>query len=59
MFAVIAAIIFGFALILDLFDDNLGAPDLLNAQTLMLAGLFSLALHFAGAGFTWPRRRRT
>ena len=50
MFAVIAAIIFGFALLLDLFNTNLGASDAFNPTTLMIAGLLCLALHFAGAG---------
>jgi hypothetical protein len=50
MFAVIAAIIFGFALLLDLFDTNLGASDALNPITLLIAGLLFLALHFAGVG---------
>ncbi|HEY3006675.1 MAG TPA: hypothetical protein VGJ63_01230 [Micromonosporaceae bacterium] len=50
MFAIIAAIIFGFALLLDLFDTNLGASDAFNSTTLMIAGLLFLALHFAGVG---------
>jgi hypothetical protein len=50
MFAIIAAVIFGFALLLDLFNENLGAPDAFNATTLMLAGLLCIALHFAGVG---------
>jgi hypothetical protein len=57
MFAIIAAIIFGFALLLDLLDTNLGAADALNGTTLMLAGLFCLALHFAGVGGRWGRYR--
>jgi hypothetical protein len=50
MFAVIAAIIFAFALLLDLLDTNLGASDALNSTTLVIAGLLFLALHFAGVG---------
>jgi hypothetical protein len=50
MFAVIAAIIFAFALLLDLLDTNLGASDAFSATTLMIAGLLCLALHFAGVG---------
>jgi hypothetical protein len=53
MFAIIAAVIFGFALLLDLFNENLGAPDAFNATTLMLAGLLCIALHFAGVGAGW------
>jgi len=50
MLAIIAALVFGFALLLDLADTNLGAPDLFNWQTLMLIGLFCLALYLAGVG---------
>ena len=50
MFAIIAAILFGFALLLDLLDTNLGASDALNPSTLMMAGLFCVAMHFAGFG---------
>ena len=56
MFAIIAAIIFGFALLLDLFNENLGAPDAFNFSTLTLAGLFCVALHFAGFGTGWGGR---
>jgi hypothetical protein len=59
MFAVIAAILFGLALLLDLANANLG--DVINIQTLMLAGLLFLALQFAGLGAMrgrWSRRRR-
>lgn len=50
MLAVIAAIIFGFALLLDLFNTELGAPGLFNRDTLMLIGLLLLALYLAGIG---------
>lgn len=56
MFAIIAAILFGFALLLDLLDTNLGASDALNATTLMIAGLFAVALHLAGLGSGWGGR---
>jgi hypothetical protein len=60
MFAIIAAILFGFALFFDLIDANLG--DVITLQVLMLAGLLFLALQFTGAaswrGTTWRRRRR-
>jgi hypothetical protein len=64
MFAWLAAIIFGFALLLDLFNENLGAPDLFNWSTLVLTGLFCLALYFAGVGRgaggrRWYRGRRS
>jgi hypothetical protein len=62
MFALIAAIVFGFALLLDLFNTNLGAPDLFNWNTLVLIGLLLLSLHFAGfgrgGGGRWYRGRR-
>ncbi|GAA4454590.1 hypothetical protein [Phytohabitans houttuyneae] len=50
MFAIAAAAVFGFALLLDLLDSDLGAPDLFNWNTLVLIGLFLLALYFAGLG---------
>ncbi|BCB74245.1 hypothetical protein GCM10022251_09600 [Phytohabitans flavus] len=50
MFAIAAAGVFGFALLLDLLDSDLGAPDLFNWNTLVLIGLFLLALYFAGVG---------
>jgi hypothetical protein len=50
MLAIIAAAVFGFALLLDLLDTDLGAPDLFNWNTLVLIGLLALALYFAGVG---------
>lgn len=50
MLAIIAACVFGFALLLDLLNTNLGAADLFNWNTLVLIGLVLLALHFAGFG---------
>jgi hypothetical protein len=61
MLATLAAVVFGFALLLDLADTNLGAPDLFNWQTLTLIGLFCLALSMAGVGRgggRWSRGRR-
>jgi hypothetical protein len=65
MLAIIAAAIFGFALLLDLLNSNLGAPDLFNWNTLVLIGLLCLALHLAGvgrggatSGGRWYRGRR-
>lgn len=64
MLAVAAAIVFGFALLLDLFNTNLGAPDLFNWNTLVLIGLLLLALYLAGVGSgrtgggRWYRGRR-
>jgi hypothetical protein len=54
MLAVAAAIVFGFALLLDLFNTNLGFPDLFSWQTIMLIGLLLLSLYLAGVG-TGPR----
>jgi hypothetical protein len=51
MFAIIAAIIFGFALLLDLADADLG--DAFTNATLVTAGLLCLALHLAGVGSSW------
>jgi hypothetical protein len=58
MFAIIAVAVFGFALLLDLLNNNLGAPDLFNWNTLVLIGLLFLGLHFAGAGGRWYRGSR-
>jgi hypothetical protein len=56
MLAMIAAVIFGLALLLDLVEANLG--DAFTPQTLMFAGLLCLALHLAGVGGGWRGRRR-
>jgi hypothetical protein len=50
MLAIVAAIVFGFALLLDLFNTNLGAPDLFHPTTLTLIGLLLLSLYLAGIG---------
>jgi hypothetical protein len=57
MFAIIAAVIFGLALILDW--ANIKASDAFTPQTLLMAGLLCIALHLAGvgAGSKWGRRR--
>lgn len=49
MFAIIAAVLFGLALLLDLIGESLG---FVTTGTLMLAGLLFLALHLM------PRRGR-
>jgi hypothetical protein len=56
MFAIIAAVIFGLALILDW--ANATVSDAFTPQTLLMAGLLCIALHLAGIGATkWGRRR--
>lgn len=55
MLAILAAIVFGFALLTDLLNTNFNAPDLFNWNTLVLIGLLLLSLHLAGVA---PRRRR-
>lgn len=50
MLAIAAAIVFGLWLLLDLFDTNLGAPDLFNFSTMASLGLLLLALYLAGVG---------
>jgi hypothetical protein len=44
MFAILAAVFFGLALLLSLIDETLG--ELVTPRTLELAGLLSLALYF-------------
>ena len=58
MFAIIAAVIFALALILDWTDANVS--DAFTPQTLLTAGLLCIALHLAGIGTStsWPGRRR-
>ncbi len=51
MLAIIAAILFGVALILDLIDAAAGW-----IMPLMLAGLLLVALHLAGVLTTWRNR---
>ena len=62
MLAIVAAVIFGLALILDLTDASIGT--VLDGGTLLTAGLLCLALHLAGVGanargrsFGWRRTR--
>ncbi|MEU8614305.1 hypothetical protein AB0C29_40590 [Actinoplanes sp. NPDC048791] len=50
MLAIAAAIVFGIWLLLDLFDTNLGAPDLFNFSTMASLGLLLLSLYLAGVG---------
>jgi hypothetical protein len=52
MFAKIAAVLFGIALLIDLL--NLGSNEFLNVGTLTTAGLLFVALHL---GFGWAPRR--
>ena len=52
MFAIVAAILFFIALLLDLTESSIG----IGAGTFVTAGLLCLALHMAGAG-TWARSR--
>jgi hypothetical protein len=48
MLAIVAAVIFALALLLDLANATLG--DTITTTTLLLAGLLCLSLHFAGIG---------
>ncbi len=50
MLAIAAAIVFAVWLLLDLFDTNLGAPDLFNFSTMASLGLLLLSLYLAGVG---------
>ncbi|MET8757357.1 hypothetical protein [Lentzea sp. NPDC004782] len=61
MLALIAAVAFGLALILDLAKTALG--DVITANTLVVLGLLLVALHLAGIGsstrsWSWRRARR-
>jgi hypothetical protein len=56
MFAIIAAVIFGLALILDWTDATVS--DAFTPQTLLMAGLLCLALHLAGLATNTRWRRR-
>jgi hypothetical protein len=58
MFAILAALIFALSLILDWTDTKVS--DAFTPQTLLTAGLLSLALHLAGIGTStsWLARRR-
>ncbi|MEU3649162.1 hypothetical protein AB0E59_37700 [Lentzea sp. NPDC034063] len=59
MLAIIAAVSFGLALILDLAKVALG--DVITVNTLIVLGLLLLALHMAGIGsrsVNWRRARR-
>ncbi|WP_211715360.1 hypothetical protein [Nocardiopsis sp. MG754419] len=55
MFATIAAVLFGIALLLEIIGQSY--PDLVTPWTLTLAGLLFLALHSAGYGTRTGRRR--
>ncbi len=61
MFAIIAAVLFGLLLLLELAGADLGP--VLDAGTLTTAGLLCIALHLAGVGtgwrsYGWRGRRR-
>lgn len=54
MFAIIAAVLFGLALLLDLIDESLG--EVLTPATLVTAGFLFIALHFAAPTSGWRGR---
>ncbi|HZM84882.1 MAG TPA: hypothetical protein VFC19_54865 [Candidatus Limnocylindrales bacterium] len=56
MFAIIAAILFGLALLLELTSVDFGT--VVTAVTLTTAGLLCVALHLAGVATALPRYRR-
>jgi hypothetical protein len=55
MLAIAAAVVFGIDLLLDW--ANVSRSDAFSFNTLLVLGLFLLALHFAGVGTTVPRYR--
>lgn len=56
MFAIIAAILFGLALLLELTSASFGT--VITTGTLTMAGLLCVALHLAGVATAIPRYRR-
>jgi hypothetical protein len=56
MFAIIAAVLFGLALLFELTKSDLGAT--LTPNTLVTAGLLCVALHLAGVLTGWRGRGR-
>jgi putative effector of murein hydrolase LrgA (UPF0299 family) len=52
MFAIVAAVLFGLALLLDLIDESLG---FLTPGTLTTAGLLFVALHLSPRRGRWRR----
>ncbi|PSK97302.1 hypothetical protein CLV63_10820 [Murinocardiopsis flavida] len=56
MFATIAAVLFGIALLLELLGTSI--EGLITPTTLALLGLVFVAVHLAGYGTGWPRRSR-
>jgi hypothetical protein len=56
MLAIIAAVLFGLALLLQLAGANLGT--IITGETLVTAGLLCLALHLAGVATTVRGRGR-
>jgi hypothetical protein len=54
VFAIIAAILFGLALLFELTNASVGR---LNDVTLTTAGLLCVALHLAGVATVWRGRR--
>ena len=59
MLAILAAVFFGLALLLDLANASLGST--IDTHTLLYAGLLCVALHMAGVGAgvrSWRRTRR-
>ena len=56
MYARIAAVLFGVALLFQLMSFSAGT--FLNASTLITAGFLFVALHLGGIGTGWTRRRR-
>lgn len=46
MLAIVAAVVFGIAIVMDLADASIG----ISAATVVTAGLLCLALHLAGVG---------
>jgi hypothetical protein len=64
MLAIVAAVVFGLALILDLANVGLGST--ITLETFVITGLLLVALHLGGVGTTlsgrtggWRTRRRS
>jgi len=55
MLGIVAAVLFFFAVLINAAE--IGTNDVFSSTNVMLLGLMALALHVAGVGSGWARRR--